>query len=415
MAPVARKTLRGNGVWTHPSEQGLSGQADPAFEGVLSDARTPYGAAVSTSRELERRRDEVLRVCERQGSAEELFQDLMHRLRSLVPFTGSLWFGLDPATNLATAPALIDGVQAAHCGSFWPREFLVEDTNSFQSVARAPMPAAGLVLATGDRPARSARYREFMAPHGYGDELRAVLRADRSSWGSISLYRPADERPFSPEEVAFVAGLTRPLAEAVRARLVAERRATGAQPHSPGVVVFDRSGRLLNANEAALAWFDELPDVGIAVDIPLPVRVLLAHAIAVAEGHERGPARTRLRTARGRWLALHASHLAGSAATDDLLAVVLEPATSAEIAPIIVEAYALTPREQDIISGVARGLGTAEMARELYLSTHTVRDHVKSIFAKLGVSTRGELVAKLFAEHYEQPLEQRVIAVPTGA
>jgi hypothetical protein len=30
-----------------------------------------------------------------------------------------------------------------------------------------------------------------------------------------------------------------------------------------------------------------------------------------------------------------------------------------------------------------------------------VRDHVKAIFGKVGVSSRGELVAKLFAEHYE--------------
>jgi hypothetical protein len=38
--------------------------------------------------------------------------------------------------------------------------------------------------------------------------------------------------------------------------------------------------------------------------------------------------------------------------------------------------------------------------RELHLSAHTVRDHVKAVFDKVGVSSRGELVAKLFAEHY---------------
>ncbi|HWD46022.1 MAG TPA: LuxR family transcriptional regulator, partial [Actinomycetota bacterium] len=35
------------------------------------------------------------------------------------------------------------------------------------------------------------------------------------------------------------------------------------------------------------------------------------------------------------------------------------------------------------------------------LSAHTVRDHVKAVFAKVGVSSRGELVARLFADHYE--------------
>ncbi len=113
----------------------------------------------------------------------------------------------------------------------------------------------------------------------------------------------------------------------------------------------------------------------------------------------------RLRTARGRWLLLHASRLSGANGGADLIGVVVEPAASAEIAPIIVEAYALTSREQDIIGGLARGLGTAEIAQDLYLSAHTVRDHIKSIFAKLGVGSRGELVAKLFADHYAPALE----------
>jgi hypothetical protein len=34
------------------------------------------------------------------------------------------------------------------------------------------------------------------------------------------------------------------------------------------------------------------------------------------------------------------------------------------------------------------------------LIAHTIRDYVKAIFEKVGVSSRGELVAKLFTEHY---------------
>ena len=86
------------------------------------------------------------------------------------------------------------------------------------------------------------------------------------------------------------------------------------------------------------------------------------------------------------------------------IAITVEPAKSAHIAPIIVEACSLTAREQEITRAVARGLSNQEIATELTLSPHTVRDQLKTIFAKVGVSSRGELVAKLFAEHYAPAL-----------
>jgi DNA-binding CsgD family transcriptional regulator len=111
-----------------------------------------------------------------------------------------------------------------------------------------------------------------------------------------------------------------------------------------------------------------------------------------------GRARARMRSsASGRWLVCHASSLHGSLGDT---AVVVEPARLPEIVPIIAEAYELSPRERDITQLVARGLGTAEIAEQLILSPHTVRDYVKAIFDKVGVTSRGELVAKLFAEHY---------------
>jgi DNA-binding NarL/FixJ family response regulator len=70
------------------------------------------------------------------------------------------------------------------------------------------------------------------------------------------------------------------------------------------------------------------------------------------------------------------------------------------MAPLVVEAYELSRREQEVAQLLARGAGTEDIARTLFISTHTVRDYVKAIFAKVGVSSRGELMAKLFAEHY---------------
>jgi DNA-binding NarL/FixJ family response regulator len=79
--------------------------------------------------------------------------------------------------------------------------------------------------------------------------------------------------------------------------------------------------------------------------------------------------------------------------------VIIEPARPSDLAPILLESYGLTQREVEIVLLLARGLATKDIAAELSLSSHTVRDHVKAIFDKAGVSSRGQLVAGLFSEH----------------
>jgi DNA-binding NarL/FixJ family response regulator len=113
-----------------------------------------------------------------------------------------------------------------------------------------------------------------------------------------------------------------------------------------------------------------------------------------------------VRSRGGIWLLIHASCLEGADAT----AVVIEPAKASEVAPLIVEAYELTPRELDVTRALARGLTTNEIAAELHLSRFTVQDHLKAVYEKVGVSSRGELVAKMFADHYHEGLNAAIHA-----
>jgi len=55
----------------------------------------------------------------------------------------------------------------------------------------------------------------------------------------------------------------------------------------------------------------------------------------------------------------------------------------------------LTNRERQVIMLLAAGLRVANIAEELHLSEHTVRNHLKGIFRKLGVTTQAELVRRL--------------------
>jgi DNA-binding NarL/FixJ family response regulator len=62
----------------------------------------------------------------------------------------------------------------------------------------------------------------------------------------------------------------------------------------------------------------------------------------------------------------------------------------------------LTPRERQVLRALAQGTSTTRIAELLGISAATVRSHVKSVMAKLGVHSRVEAVALLLrwpAEH----------------
>ncbi|MGY1808868.1 response regulator [Blastococcus sp. SYSU D00669] len=51
-----------------------------------------------------------------------------------------------------------------------------------------------------------------------------------------------------------------------------------------------------------------------------------------------------------------------------------------------------TPRELEVLRGVARGLTNAEIGRELFIGEATVKTHLLRVFAKLGVDDRTRAV-----------------------
>ena len=58
-------------------------------------------------------------------------------------------------------------------------------------------------------------------------------------------------------------------------------------------------------------------------------------------------------------------------------------------------AQVLSARELEVLLLLDRHLGTDEIATRLFISEHTVRSHVKSLLAKLGVSSRREALERL--------------------
>ena len=356
------------------------------------------------SRSAERVRQEIIRLCHAGLDSRTFRVETVRRLQKLIPIDASFFATADPATLLFTS-AVVDDVLARAASELLENEFLREDSVKFVSLARGPSPVGSLNVATKGELARSPRYQEILEPMDLGDELRAALVVGSKCWGFVCLHRERSSPNFTPTEATFLARLTPHLAEGLRtALLVGEGRATSQTPDGPGLLLLGDDLSLVAITPAAEGWLAEVADSDWPSSLELPdaVYAVAARLLALERGGHTPPdlmPRIRLRTASGRWLVLHASRLR-AAETEAQIAVIFEEARPSEIAPLIVDAYGLTKREGEITKLVLRGLSTAEVSEELYITPNTVRDHFKAIFDKVGVRSRRELVGQVFAQHY---------------
>jgi DNA-binding CsgD family transcriptional regulator len=126
----------------------------------------------------------------------------------------------------------------------------------------------------------------------------------------------------------------------------------------------------------------------------------------------------RVRTRAGQWAVLHAAWLQlpaeAKAHARNQVAVIIEAAAPAEVAPVIMRAYGLTPRERTITGLVCRGLSTSQIAGRMFMSPYAMQDHLKSVFTKTGVRSRRELVATILRQRYLQPASKGQSIGPSG-
>jgi DNA-binding CsgD family transcriptional regulator len=362
--------------------------------------------APSLSRAAGRFSSAVERLCRSDLDGRELVRALASQLTSAVPSDGLLLLRTDPTTVLPT-DGVVEALPPALCQPFWDNELLEEDVNKFVDLAGDRV-AATLREATGGDLSRSRRYVTLYRDLGITDELRASLTArDGSCWGVVQLTRTGGE--FAPAERDLLAAAAPSIASALRARFAVAPSAVSRQ-RGPALVILDKAGDIQSITPEAREWLAELErgsGTGMA-PVPEPVYTVAGRARAARAGAATGPASAQVRTATQGWLHLHASCLEGPDTSGESVAVVITPAQATDLVPLLALGYRLTHREQEVLQFLARGMSTVEMTQRLGISPHTVRDHIKALFGKVGVRSRAELVAKIFAEHYFDRLEADV-------
>jgi DNA-binding CsgD family transcriptional regulator len=322
--------------------------------------------------------------------ADALRSETLSRLRGLMTIDAAFFATVDPATVLFTS-ASADEPLGEVTEQFLANEFGQADVNKFAVLAASRDPVNTLGRATKGDWGSSARYVEVMRPLGLGDELRAALMSNGRCWGVLCLHREVAAAGFSEQELQVVRRLAPHLAEAVRRSLRVEP--IDGPEVGPGVVVLDGDLNQVSANAEAEHWLAELDPDG-RDELPVAVRAVAAQLRRVHE-LPAAPA-LKVRTPVGQWLALHASTLRIDGDDEQQrTVVVVEPVAPGQMGSLVLDLYGLTAAQQRVTELVVRGYSTRQIVERLCLSPHTVQEHVRAAYGKVGVGSRRELVAVL--------------------
>lgn len=206
--------------------------------------------------------------------------------------------------------------------------------------------------------------------------------------------------------------ITPSLAEGARRALLLGEATDPDDPHGPGLIILTEHWEIESMTAGVEQWLAELPDGNWEQgQLPSAVAAVAGQALRTAGADHSGDvAFARVMTRAGRWILLHGAALVSDGSPR--AAVIVEPAHPARLMPLLMAAYQLTDREREVTRLVLQGSSTTEIAASLFISAHTVQQHLTNVFAKTGVRSRRDLVGKIFFAHYEPRVrdnEQRAV------
>jgi DNA-binding CsgD family transcriptional regulator len=352
----------------------------------------------------QRARDKIARLAGCGLDLVSFWRASTEALASAVPYSQApCWFTLDPASLLVTSH-FDEGVP--ELPPQWAlHEYYQDDVNKLADIARSQRGISTLDEATGGKPASSPRWH-FNMTLGGDQELIAALRTPSGEvWGALGLYREPGQPLFDAQELSLIQAVAPSLAEGARRALLVGEAVDPEGPDAPGLVVLSHDGEVESATPGVERWLQALPDGDWDTGrLPSALLAVAGRALRTAD-HPDQPgevAVSRVLSRSGTWVVLHGASLVSS--DTRRVAVIVEPAHPARIAPLLMSVYGLTEREQEVTRLVLQGNSTTEIAERLVVSAHTVQQHLKSVFDKTGVRSRRDLVGKVFFAHYEPRL-----------
>jgi DNA-binding CsgD family transcriptional regulator len=347
---------------------------------------------VRRERARSRCRERLVALVDATLDPEEARRAAIEELRRAVGFDRWCWPLTDPASALSTG-----GIGEV---DFWPVLPRLVALEEHGDVTRKPQlvvgrrASAALSSATGGDLARSRRWRECLSPYGIGDELMTACRDAHGCWGSVELMRDREDGMFDEADTEFLDDLAPTLGALLRKALAREERSRDkrTRPPAPATLIVDSELRPVGWTVAFAEWLGHLPGVQPGL-LPPAVYELGVRALTPPHARTGLPASVRIPTLGGGRSVIEASPLEGAERAS--VAITIRAASVHETFDVLCRTYELTRRERQLAALILEGLATKEVAHALHISSYTVQDHLKAIFAKTGTRSRRELVSHL--------------------
>lgn len=344
---------------------------------------------------LARAREHIRRLCLDAADARELRLEALAVISRVAGFDAYAWLLTDPETSVGSAP-LAD----VPCLPELPRLIRLKYLTTVNRWTRMITAVASLHQATGGDLAQSLMWRELLSDYQVGDMASAVYRDRFGCWGFLDLWRMRRAPPFPAAELEFLHSIAGPLTTALRrSQAAAFAPGSGARASTgPVVLLLSPALGVRAQTPQAQRYLRLLVPPGAPGQAPVPAGAynVGAQLLAREAGVDASPALARVHLAGGHWLTLRAGRMdSARPAGERDIAVTIETATPGSRVSLFARACGLSPREAELLGQLVTGAPTRDIARLMFLSEHTVQDHLKSIFAKTATRTRPALLARV--------------------
>jgi DNA-binding CsgD family transcriptional regulator len=332
-------------------------------------------------------------MCGAHNDARSLRLAVLDEIRGVAPFDAYAWMLTDPETEVGSSP-LAD----VPCLPELPRLIRLKYLTPTNRWTDLDVPIATLCAATGNQPERSLVWREMLDGYGVSDVASIVFRDRFGCWGFLDLWRTGSGARFTDAETEFLSSIAEPVTSALRRGQARTFDVVTSAPDrsGPGVIMLSPELEVRAQTPQTEEYLRILlpPDADRS-PVPSAAYNVAAQLLAVEAGVDHHRAFARVHLAGGVWLTLRAARISGRTPAEERdIAVTIELTSPAERVTLFTLASGLSARETELLGHLAAGADTRAIAQQMFLSVHTVQDHLKSIFAKTETRNRRALLAR---------------------